>query len=113
MSAGEGSPPALSAPDATTRALRDHLKALVIQSCNIQDVTPDQVQDDEVLFGTAPLHLSSLDAVEIAVALEYQFGVELKNASSLREYFRSITSMADFLARSAPPEKLRAALGRS
>lgn len=92
--------------------LKEQLKALIIQCCQIENVKPSEVQDDAVLFGTEPLHLSSLDAVEIAVALEYRFGVELKNASSLREHFRSITAMAEFLERSADPAKLKSALSR-
>ena len=92
-------------------ALKAQLKALIIQCCQIENVTPAEVSDDAVLFGTEPLHLSSLDAVEIAVALEYRFGVELKNASSLREHFRSITAMAEYLERTADPAKLKSALG--
>lgn len=101
-------PPPLDA--AATAALKEQLKALIIKCCQIENVTPAEVQDDAVLFGTEPLHLSSLDAVEIAVALEYRFGVELKNASSLREHFRSITAMADYLVRTADPARLQAAL---
>ncbi len=91
-------------------ALKDSLKALIIQCCQIENVKPSEVKDDDVLFGTEPLHLSSLDAVEIAVALEYRFGVELKNASSLREHFQSITAMAAYLERTADPAKLKSAL---
>ena len=83
---------------------------LIIKSCGIQNVTPEQIADEADLFGTPPLNLTSLDAVEIAVALEYQFGIDLQNASSLREYFRSIKTMADFLVTSADKEKLRAVL---
>lgn len=96
--------------DAMTSELRSQLKVLIIQCCQIENVTPAQVGDDAMLFGTEPLHLTSLDAVEIAVALEYRFGVELKNASSLREPFASIAKMAEYLERTADPAKLRAAL---
>jgi acyl carrier protein len=98
---------------ASSAALRDQLKALIIQCCQIENVTPAEVGDDAVLFGTEPLNLSSLDAVEIAVALEYRFGVELKNASSLREHFRSVTAMAEYLQRTADPAKLKAAMAAS
>ena len=57
-----------------------------------------------------PLNRPSLDAVEIAVALEHQFGVDLQNASSVREYFMSVRAMADYLATAADPEKLNAVL---
>lgn len=94
----------------STAALRAQLKALIIQCCQVENVTPAELVDDAVLFGTEPLHLSSLDAVEIAVALEYRFGVELKTAGALRDHFRSIAAMADYLEREADPAKLEAAL---
>ena len=96
--------------DETVRHLREHLKALIIKSCGIENVTAAQLTDDESLFGMAPLNLTSLDAIEIAVAIEYEFGIDMQNASSLREYFKSISAMADFIIRSADAGKLRAVL---
>ena len=90
--------------------LREHLKALILKCCDIQNVTTAQIADDAPLFGGPPMNLTSLDAVEIAVALEYQFGVDLQNASSVREYFASVRAMADFIASSADPMKLRTVL---
>ncbi len=90
--------------------LRTHLKALILKCCDIQNVTAAEIADDAPLFGGPPMNLTSLDAVEIAVALEYQFGVDLQNASSVREYFASIGAMADFIHTSADPVKLRAVL---
>lgn len=94
----------------TASPLREHLKALIIKCCDVQNVVPSQVGDDAPLFGQEPLNLTSLDAIEIAVTLEYQFGINLKNASSLREYFKSIAAMEEFILRSADPVKLSAAL---
>lgn len=91
-------------------ALREHLKALILKVCDVQKVSPSEVADDAPLFGGPPMNLTSLDAVEIAVALEYQFGVDLQNASSVREYFASVRAMADFLASAADPVKLRTVL---
>ncbi len=101
--------PALSNEDAKP-ALREHLKALILKCCDVQNVTPAQIADDAPLFGGPPMNLTSLDAVEIAVALEHQFGVDLQNASSVREYFMSVKAMADFIASSADPVKLRTVL---
>ena len=96
--------------DGRVPRLREHLKALIIKSCDIQNVEPSQLGDDAPLFGQEPLNLTSLDAIEIAVALEYQFGIDLKNASSLREYFKSVSAMGDFILASADPVKLSAVL---
>lgn len=95
----------------TKAALREHLKALILKCCDVRDVKPAQIADDAPLFGGPPMNLTSLDAVEIAVALEHQFGVDLQNASSVREYFMSVRAMADYLATSADPAKLKSVLG--
>ena len=102
-------PPAVSNEDAKP-ALREHLKALILKCCDVQNVSTSQIADDAPLFGGPPMNLTSLDAVEIAVALEYQFGVDLQNASSVREYFASVRAMADFIASAADPVKVRTVL---
>lgn len=94
----------------TQRALREHLKALILKCCDVRDVTPAQILDEAPLFGGPPMNLTSLDAVEIAVALEHQFGVDLQNASSVREYFMSVNAMAKYLASAADPAKLKSVL---
>ena len=96
--------------EAVKAQLREHLKALILKCCDIQNVTTSQIGDDAPLFGGPPMNLTSLDAVEIAVALEYQFGVDLQNASSVREYFASARAMSDFIASAADPVKLRTVL---
>jgi acyl carrier protein len=98
--------------DQATKALRDHVKGLIIKVCDVQGVTPDQVADDAILFDkTGPLGLTSLDAVEIAVVLEHEFEVEFKNTSSIRECFRSIATLSDHLAQNTDPEGLKRVLG--
>ena len=48
---------------------RDELKARIIESLDLQDVTPAQIDDDAPLFG-AGLDLDSIDALELVVMLE-------------------------------------------
>ncbi len=96
--------------DATTRALRDHLKGLILRVCNVQGVTAEQIGDEAILFGTAPLDLTSLDAIEIAVAIEYEFSMRLKDVSTIRSYFRSIATIADLVKATAEPAILQRVL---
>jgi acyl carrier protein len=81
------------------------LKAMIIRACEIQDVRPEDVPTDvPFINGPGPLKLDSLDAMEIAMELRYQFGVELKNASTAAKAMQSFDTLADFVI-SAPKVK--------
>jgi len=81
------------------------LKAMIIRACEIQDVRPEDVPTDvPFINGPGPLQLDSLDAMEIAMELRYQFGVELKNASTAAKAMQSFDTLADFVI-SAPKVK--------
>jgi acyl carrier protein len=81
------------------------LKALVIKACDVKDVKPEDVPTDvPFIGGPGPLKLDSLDAMEIAMELRYQFGVELKNASTAAKTMQSFDTLADFVI-SAPKVK--------
>lgn len=86
--------------------LREHLKGLIIRSCGITHVTAAEVTDDEILFGpTTRVGLNSLDAVEIAVNVEVEYGVKLENSSSAREYFQSVSTLAGHVYSQMTPDK--------
>ena len=81
------------------------LKQLVIKACNVKDVRAEDVRTDvPFIGGPGPLKLDSLDAMEIAMELRFQFGVELKNASTAAKAMQSFDSLADFVI-SAPKVK--------
>jgi acyl carrier protein len=74
------------------------LKALVIKACDVKDVKVEDVPTDvPFIGGPGPLKLDSLDAMEIAMELRYQFGVELKNASTAAQAMQSFDTLADFV----------------
>jgi acyl carrier protein len=77
--------------------LRTKLKTLLIERLKFEDMTPEDIPDDQPLFAGG-LGLDSIDALEIVVMLETEFGIKVKNESSARENFRSIASLADFVA---------------
>lgn len=76
--------------------LRTKLKELLIERLNFEDMSPSDIGDEEPLFGDG-LGLDSIDALEIVVMLESEFGIKVRNESSAREYFRSIASLAEFV----------------
>lgn len=84
--------------------LKRRLKELLIERLKFEDMAPEDIDDDEPLFGGG-LGLDSIDALEIVVMLETEFGLKIKNEASARESFRSISALASLVnARSAQPE---------
>jgi acyl carrier protein len=76
--------------------LRRKLKELLIERLKFEDMTPEDISDEDPLFGGG-LGLDSIDALEIVVMLETEFGIKLKNEASARDYFKSIASLAEFV----------------
>ena len=77
-------------------AIRAKLKELLVSNLNIEGVSPEQIKDDDALFGEG-LGLDSLDAVEIVVILQRHFGVEVKDMEKGREIFRSVNTLANYI----------------
>jgi acyl carrier protein len=76
--------------------LKTKLKELLIERLKFEDMTPDDIKDDDPLFAGG-LGLDSIDALEIVVMLETEFGIKVKNESAARDHFRSISSLAQFV----------------
>jgi acyl carrier protein len=72
------------------------LKARIIESLKLQDITPEQIADDAPLFGEG-LGLDSIDALELVVMLEKHYGIVIKDIEEGRPAFRSARSLADFV----------------
>jgi acyl carrier protein len=76
--------------------LKLRLKELLIERLKFEDMTPDDIGDDEPLFAGG-LGLDSIDALEIVVMLESEFGLKVKNEAAAREYFKSIATLAQLI----------------
>jgi acyl carrier protein len=76
--------------------LRRKLKELLIERLKFEDMSADDIADDEPLFAGG-LGLDSIDALEIVVMLESEFGIRVKNETSARDHFKSIATLADFV----------------
>ena len=72
------------------------LKQEIIEVLNLEDVQPDDIQNDAPLFGDG-LGLDSIDALELIVLMEKNYGIKLKDATQGKEIFQSINVMADYI----------------
>lgn len=77
--------------------LPDELKAKIIRSLNLQDITPAQINNDAPLFGAGGLELDSIDALELVVMLEKEYGIVIKDIEEGRPAFKSVNTLADFI----------------
>ena len=76
--------------------IRKKLKELLVENLSLEDVSPEEIKDDEILFGEG-LGLDSLDAVEIVVLLQRNFGLEVKDMKEGRKIFYSIDTLANYV----------------
>jgi acyl carrier protein len=79
--------------------LRSELKALIVRELNLQGRDPSAIEDDALLFGppqngTASLGLDSLDALQLAMSVEEQFGIRIPEGDEARPIFRSVRTLA-------------------
>ncbi len=60
-------------------------------------VTKDEIRDDMPLFGPEGLGLDSIDALELVVGLEKQFGVTVPNSETARQALATVNSLHDYI----------------
>lgn len=77
--------------------LIEKLKVGIVAALNLHDIKPGDIQEDEPLFG-AGLGLDSIDALELVVMLERDYGIIIQDQEVARKAFASVRALADFIA---------------
>ena len=72
------------------------LKEEIIEVLNLEDVKPEDIDENAPLFGEG-LGLDSIDALELIVLMEKNYGIKLKDPSQGKEVFKSIKVMAEYI----------------
>ena len=81
-------------------SLQEEIKKHLIEQLNLEDLTPQDIMDDQPLFGDSGIGLDSIDALEIIVMLDTNFGVVLDSPEKGREVFKSVNTLADYIEKS-------------
>ena len=78
-------------------ALKEQLKEIIISELSIEDITPEELDNDAPLFGEG-LGLDSLDAVELVVLLQRHFGIQIKDLEQGRKIFENLDTLATYIS---------------
>ena len=72
------------------------LKEEIIEALNLEDMEPEDIDTDQPLFGEG-LGLDSIDALELIVLLEKNYGIKIENPKDGKAIFKSVRTMAEYI----------------
>lgn len=72
------------------------LKEQIIEVLNLEEITPADIENDSPLFGEG-LGLDSIDALELIVLLEKNYGIRLANPAEGKAIFKSVNTIAEYV----------------
>ena len=76
--------------------LYDRVKIMMVKAVRLK-ISPESIKNDQPLFGAGGVGLDSLDALELVVALEKEFGVRIPDADVGRKVLVSVETMVKFI----------------
>lgn len=77
--------------------IKQELKEKIIEQLNLEDISVDEIADKDPLFGEG-LGLDSIDALELIVMLDKDYGIKLADPKEGKKIFESIETMANYIA---------------
>jgi acyl carrier protein len=85
-----------------TATLKQDIKRLMVENLMLQ-ITADGIGDHQALFGAGSLGLDSVDALQLVVALDKNYGLKIPSPECAREVLQSVSSMAEAVAKHLAP----------
>ena len=73
-----------------------NLKVQIIEALNLEEITPEEIDENAPLFGEG-LGLDSIDALEIILILEKNYGIRLADPSEAKPIFKSLATLAQYI----------------
>lgn len=88
--------------------LHAHLKKLIVETLKLEDIAPSDIPDNDPLVGGG-LSLDSIDALELVVKIEKEFGIKIASSEESRAALASVAALAVYIRAHAAPDRLPAA----
>jgi len=75
----------------------DILKEKIIEGLSLEDIEASEISDTDPLFGEDGLGLDSVDAIELTLVVEKEFGVKVTNIADAETIFATAKSLCDYI----------------
>ena len=79
-----------------TEELKTQLKKQIIEFLNLTELKPEDIKDDEELFGGG-MGLDSIDSLELIVLLNREYGITIKDPKEGRKVLVDVNTMVDYI----------------
>ena len=78
-------------------SIKEDIKNLIIESLALEEITPDDIKDDEPLFNEG-LGLDSIDALELGMAIKRKYNISMEEDKEVnKKYFYSVNTLSKFV----------------
>ena len=85
-----------------TAPLKQDIKRLMVENLMLQ-IGPEEIGDDQPLFGPGSLGLDSVDALQLVVAIDKTYGLKIPDPETARQILQNVTTMAAAVAKHQNP----------
>ena len=75
----------------------ESFKEILIKYLNLEDIAPDEINDNDALFGDDGLGLDSVDSIELVLAIEKEYGVKISDSKQYSSIFASVQSLLNYI----------------
>jgi len=72
-------------------------KKVLIKYLNLEDITPNDIEDNDTLFSEDGLGLDSVDSIELVLAIEKEYGVKITDSKNYQTIFATIESLLNYI----------------
>ena len=76
-----------------TTAIKQEIRKLMVENLMLQ-ISPDEIGDDQPLFGPGSVGLDSVDALQLVVSLEKNYGLKISDTSEAKKILQSVNTIA-------------------